>query len=197
MVRMKSKTTAIVLLVLLVTLVMVVSPVSAATKNLSLVNAVVKDKRGGFTATFLVEGEFENFNGYVRHRGQTYKLNCNLKKTNSDVLVCHGANRGLDKLAYQTVQIVVAGRSFSTYVKFVPLCFGVYDWLGSDDPPNWWQVHEVCEEQMPAFGDFKPIETPVIGTWGYLFSQGAFCPPGEFNDFGMGWYYPVCLTQPF
>ena len=177
-------------LILLATLVVATSSVSAETRRISLLNAFVQDGRGAIF-TFRVFGDFEKFPGYVNANGNHYKLNCNIKASNGDILVCKGANQGLNSLVGQTVDVVVAGFSFTTFMKQKNNCYSIYDWDMEAGPPNWtaWDS-SYCQIDKAEEGDttsFWPEEWPG----GYIYmEEGGFCGPE--NDLGDGYYWSWC-----
>ena len=189
----KSKLLIILTIVLLTTLVVATSPVSAETRRISLLNATVIDGRGAIF-TFRLFGDFEKFPAYVNFSGTHYKLNCNLKPSDNNILVCRGANRGLDSLGGTTVEVVVAGFSFTTFVSVKEVyCYGIYDY----DPEGVWaSIGKTCQSEKPPVGDAIEWYNP---DWDddffyYFKNQGGFCGPQ--NDFGAGYYYPDCDDFP-
>lgn len=205
MLKMRSKTTFIVLLVLMLTLVIAVAPASADTRKITLLNAVVKEGRGNLTLTFRVEGEFENFTGNVHYSGKSYDLACHLRKTNDSILVCHGADRGLNRLAYQKVWGDVNGFGFATYVN-KEFCYSVYDFMAlltdlSEDSvsrrlffPRLEQVGNVCQNSPAVVGDRLFVENPDFGLRMYQYLESFDCSTRNNiyrEDHGPA-YYPFC-----
>ena len=195
MVLKKSKLGFILLVVILGVSIFAVTPASAETRNIVLWDATVTPNRG-LVLTFKLYGDFNKFSGNVWFSGQSYGLNCHVKNTDDSILICQGSSRGLDTLAHQTVQVVVNGFSFTTYVTVdetnPQICIPVYDYLGSPDSPIWWQVGTECSDTTPEFGSEKYFDTSVDSTF-YEYNGGGFCGPGgSFNNYGDAWYYPDC-----
>ncbi len=185
----KSKFLIILTIVLLTTLIVATSPVSAETRRISLLNATVIDGRGAIF-TFRIFGDFEKFPAYVNVSGTHYKLNCNLKPSDNNILVCRGANRGLDSLGGTTVEVAVAGFSFTTFVSVKDFyCYGIYDYAPGGE---WGSIGTTCQSEKPPVGDAIEWYNP---DWDddftyYFMNQGGFCGPE--NNFGAGYYYPWC-----
>ena len=177
-------------LVFLLAFVLAVTPAGAQTRSIVLWDATVTQNRG-LVLTFKLHGDFNKFSGNVWLSGQSYDLNCHLKNTDDSILICQGANRGLDTLGYQTVQVVVNGFSFTTTVAVGPYCHDVYDYNNSYDME---QIGTFCIEAPPNYWDHAEIDTDG-GKKEFAFLPGDQCLILGLGgpNFGPGWYPPYCI----
>jgi len=189
----KRKIISIVLLVLVATLVFGVLPAGAKARRIGLISAKVEGNEGSTVFAFNVWGDFDKFTGWVRFHGEVYNLRCNQNPRDSKLVFCRTYDA--PNMANQTVQVVVNGFSFDTFVKHTDFCNPVYDWPWPAANGSWVDYGNFCTEDRPQIGDLELITIPNYGMSGYWYlAEGGFCgPAGSWNDYGPGFYYPSCF----
>ena len=155
--------------VVLIMLMGSIREVSASTKRISLINAVVKEDKGGLVLTFIVYGDFNKFSGYVRFGGKQHQLSCHLRKNTNNILVCRGADHGLSSSSNKTIQVVVNGFSFTTYINYKE----------AKQPKD--SMENYC---YPVFGLFYVSQPPPMYQ-----QQGTHCQNTEANEGDQIYYY--------
>jgi hypothetical protein len=192
-VKLKNVVLAFFVVALLATLA--VPAVSAETQKLALMSAVSKAS-GETVFTFLIYGELNNFDGTAYHNGQAYDLRCAPRGEKPDVLLCRGAAA----LGGKTVQVVVSGFSFVTYVEItesppsLSYCYPVYD-INFLSPNVWFDHGDYCTPTQPEYGDMAWLAGYYLGpiVRPYMFLLDGMLP--GINQFGSGWYWHSDLAN--
>jgi hypothetical protein len=193
----KRKAIIIFTLVALLSMLFSVSTASAATRRIGLLTATVLEGQGGAEFSFRVWGEFDEFTGFVRHHGNVYDLHCSLDESDSRFLYCRMVG---PSMGGQTVQVVVNGFSYMTYVESVGYCYPVFDWPYPDTSGPWVNYGDHCTKYQPNEGDtyllngYWPGNLQDYFNYEYLL-DGGFCgPDGSWNDYGQGFYFQNCAA---
>jgi hypothetical protein len=147
----KRKAIIILTLAALLSLLFSVSTASAATRRIGLITATATEGQGGAEFSFRVWGEFDEFTGFVRFHGNVYDLQCSLNEADSRFLYCRMIG---PSMAEQTVQVVVNGFSYTTYVEQAePYCIWVFDPQNPFRGLPWVNYCDPCNNNFPVVGD--------------------------------------------
>jgi hypothetical protein len=182
---MKTRSVVLAILVVAILATMLVPAVSAETQKLAFISAVSK-AGGDAVFTFMIFGEFNHFDGTAYYNGQAYDLRCAPRGEKPDVLLCRGAAT----LGGKTVQVVVNGFSFITFVGLNEgYCNPVYDWGGGSADYPWVYYGDYCTPTQPAYGATAYLADYYSegSSYWYEFLPNGNYPP--YNMYGVGWYY--------
>jgi len=163
---------------------------AAGERSISLLSAGVVFGKG-VVFNFKIKGDFDSFGGFATIAGQEFRLSCNIKDDGD--LSCT-MDQGGSQFVGQTAQISLNGYAFSAVIRPGTYCYPVYDYvLGNESV--WQLIGTHCQNNSAQNGDI--IEFYNDYGWDDFFDY-MYMDPSQLQcvDFGAGFYYPNCPSNP-
>ncbi|MBS4062102.1 MAG: hypothetical protein KG029_17025 [Bacteroidetes bacterium] len=163
---------------------------AAGERSITLISAGVVPGKG-VVFTFQVKGDFDSFGGTVRVGGQDFYLACNFR--DDGVLSCT-MNQGGGKYAGQMAQVSLNGYAFSAVIRPGTYCYSVYDYEFGN-PSVWEFIGTHCQDNSAENGGIIEFYNDYgYDDWyDYMYMDPSILPC---VDFGAGFYYPSCPSNP-